>query len=124
MAGGFGFPTALKTAGVAGTPFFAEAATTTQPGTAKQIIAFTVPAATTRTLHTLRFSCRMSGKLQIKLDGVVIAVARTAPGKPDIQYTWFPGRPVGENVEVTAEFQARSTSPIVACEVQVMASDN
>lgn len=120
---GFGLPTALKTSGLDGTPFYFLTTDTTDPGNAKQILSFTVPASTTRTLHQVLFSCTMRGKLVVKADGVTIAVARTAPGKPDINFPFFPGRPIAALQVVTVEFTARATSPIVDCETQVMATD-
>jgi hypothetical protein len=120
---GFGFPTALKTSGLSGTPFFANASVTTDPGNTKQVLSFTVPVGTTRTLHTMYFSCTMRGKVTIKADGLIIGIARTAPGKPDINFPWFPGRDLLALQELTVEFLARANSPIVDCDCFIMSTD-
>lgn len=123
MAGGFGLPTAFKTSGLDGTPFHLHTSTTTDPGNPKQVLSFTVPVGTTRTLHTIYLSCTMRGKMVVKSDGVIIGIGRTAPGKPDINFPFFPGKAINALQEVTVEFTARSNSPIVDCDTQIMATD-
>lgn len=120
---GFGLPTALKTSGLDGTPFHDHATTTTIPGSAKQIYSLTIPANTTRTFHVIYFSCTMRGKLSVKQDGATIATARTAPGKPDINFPFFPGKAFSASQQLTVEFTARANSPVVDCEITIMATD-
>jgi hypothetical protein len=120
----FGLPSALKTSGLDGIPVFNSATgIQTDPGNSKQILTFTVPAGKTRTLHTIYLSCTMRGKMIVKSDGVIIGIARTAPGKPDINFPFYPGRAIAENKDVTITFIARSNSPIVDCDVFTMSTD-
>lgn len=120
---GFGLPTAFKTSGLEGTPFHDLQSNTTNPGVSKEIYTNTVPSGVSRVLHTIYFSCSIRGKLVIKVDGAIIGVGRSAPGKPDIYLPFFPGKPINALQVLTLEFIARSNSPIVDCDTTVMATD-
>lgn len=120
---GFGLPTSFKTSGLDGTPYHDSQSTTTSPGTAKLVYMDTVPASVSRSLHTIYFSCSIRGKMVVKLDGVIIGVGRSAPGKPDISFPYFPSKPLGSLQVLTVEFTARSGSPIVDCDTTIMATD-
>ncbi len=124
MAGGFALPTSFKTSGVSGTPKFHENSVLTNPGVSKQVLSFTIPVGKTAVLHTLLLSCTIRGKMIIKDDGVIIGIGRTAPGKPDINFPWFPGRSVNALSVVTVDFIARSNSPVVDCDVFVMTTED
>jgi hypothetical protein len=117
------FPTAFKISGVQGTPVFFEDSVISDPGNAKLVLSFTVPAGTTRTLYQVLLSCNVRGKMQVKHEGVVIAVARTQPGSPNILFPFFPGRSVPENDTVEIEFTARSDSQAATIDAQIHATD-
>lgn len=120
---GFAFPRALASAGISGDPIFFEGESDINPGNDVTLFTVTVGAGVEMNLHQILASCNMQGVLKVFINGSKKATRRTAPGKPDMNFSWFPGRPITEGDIVRVDFYALPNQPVVPVEAQLMATE-
>jgi hypothetical protein len=121
--GGFGFPSALSTTGLAGDPIFFEGSTDSVPGSPKTIFTVVVGAGVSINLVQLLATAQFSGVFRVFNNLDLIASARTRPGNPNIFFSWFPSRTIIEADVLKVEFEQRANSPIVSVDAFLMAAE-
>ena len=109
--------------GSAGTPFYAQAQTTTTPGALQTLINETVPASTTRSLNKVVVVCRRSAKFEIKINSTVVGSGRTGPANMNVSFVFLPVRDAAESDTITVDFEQINGGPSVDVEVYLMATD-
>lgn len=106
-----------------GTGTFTDAQTVTTPGIEQSIFSFSVPAATTRNLVSLRVSCRLPTTFNLEAGGATIATGRTGPSEPNAQFNWLPPRGVSAGTTIELKLLARSGLPSTDVEAYLMSGD-
>lgn len=120
---GFIFPKAFRIAGLQGDPVFFEGDEDTDPGNPVDLFTLVVAVGSVMYPQQVLASCSQPGILRIFADSLLIGSARTEAGKPDIYFSWFPGRPIGEGVTIRAEFEGQSWTESVPVEAYLMATE-
>lgn len=123
MSGGFIFPKAFRIAGLQGDPVFFEGDEDTIPGNAVDLFSLTVAAGTILYPQQILASCSQPGILRVYADTSLIASGRTEAGKPDLYFSWFPGRPINAGVTIRVEFTAQPWTEAAPVEAYLMATE-
>ena len=121
--GGFIFPKAFRIAGLQGDPVFFEGDEKTSPGNEIDLFSLTVAAGTTLYLQQILGSCSQPGVLLVYADTLLVGSARSEAGKPDMYFSWFPGRPINAGVNIRVAFCAQSWTDSVDVEAYLMSTE-
>ena len=119
---GEGFPKAFKFTGPVGIPVFRDIEEDTDPGNVKKVFEEDVPSGKTWTLWQFLASTNVSAIIKIYADSQLLGTRRTAPGKPDADFSWLPGRPIGGGVTIKVEVETRPTPAAAAFEGHLQAT--
>lgn len=69
------------------------------------VITTQVPATKTAQLKKVTVTCRQSVKFRVLVEGVEIGSGRTAPGNPNVSFTWGTDYEVQENETIEVKVQ-------------------
>ena len=100
-----------------GTPIFDSKIDTTVTNGAKDLIAITVGAGKTRSLQTLKVSCRSRALFKITVAGATVGTVRTSPGDANPGFVFTNNFAVAPGVEYKVIVEQNLGAPSVACEV-------
>lgn len=107
----------------AGDAVHLEAASTTTPGIAQDLISNTVPSGKVRKVTTAVVTSRTYGSYVVTINGDIIGSGRTGPGNTKDNITWNPRRNAQAGDLVKLTFTAHSDSPANDVEAYLMSSD-
>jgi hypothetical protein len=111
------------TGGVAGTPFYADAQTSSTPGVEQTLITAATPASPARSLDSVVVACRTEGRFTISDGATIIGSGRTGPATPNARFSFSPRRTVTASGTVTVKFTARSGAMASDVEAYLQAVD-
>lgn len=94
----------------------------TSGGVAVQVLSVTIAAGKKRRVTRCLLSCSIAGKMEVKLNGTVIGVARTAPGDLNAEFNWTPTLPITAGDIIAVWFTARAFSPAADVEGFLMSA--
>jgi len=101
--------------GLTGSAVFESGSTVTEQSVAKTVATISGPVGKIKALQQVLLSCSGEGKMEIYHGITLIGTRRTAPGKPDATFKFWPAYPIGAGETVVVKFTAL-TDPIVDVE--------
>lgn len=94
----------------------------TTPGAEQILISETVPVGELWRLAQTHVSTVNDGVMRVRVDGDLVASARTAPGNPNAPFSWSIKRPILAGGAIELAFEAYGDQPLADLEAYLVVS--